>query len=114
MHFWNLQKVKSKTIDHQECTATLIASNWALTAAHCDEEDPVTKHYQPLRRIVLGVHDISKLRLKNEDIPGTHRFVLCIVGENNTTTTVTKLVSSLQSFSMVTKHIKSPDIQHTK
>ena len=76
MHFWNLQKGKSKTIHHQECTATLIASNWALTAAHCDEPNPVTKHYQPLRSIVLGVHDISKLRLKNEDIPGTHRFVL--------------------------------------
>ena len=75
MVIWDKKEHKVKIMNHQECTATLIASNWALTAAHCDEPDPVTKRYQPLRNIVLGVHDISKLRSKDEDIPGTHRFV---------------------------------------
>ena len=82
MVIWDKKEHKVKIMNHQECTATLIASNWALTAAHCDEPDPVTQQYAPLRNIVLGVHDIRKLRLKDEyeNIPGAHRFVEYHIG----------------------------------
>ena len=61
------------------CSATLIASRWALTAAHCDEKKKKGPWLR-VKSIVLGVHNISFLRQDNrqnwEEIPGTKRFVI--------------------------------------